>query len=36
MEKNHKYVPGKKIIIYTGILGKIEKKSFLCAQLINI
>lgn len=26
MEKNHKYVPGKKIIIYTGILGKIEKK----------
>lgn len=29
MEKNHKYVPGKKIIIYTGILGKIEKKKLM-------
>lgn len=34
MEKNHKYVPGKKIITASG--KKKKKKTFLSAQFINI
>lgn len=36
MEKNHKYVPGKKIITASGKKKRKKKKTFLSAQFINI